>query len=83
VVAAFLTGAFAPLDLYPPAIRAAIEWTPFPYTIYYPVQVLNGSVSWVEIGRIALVQSAWVLALVGLRLALWRRGLRRYGAVGA
>jgi ABC-2 type transport system permease protein len=83
VVAAFLTGAFAPLDLYPPAIRAAIEWTPFPYTIYYPVQVLNGSVSWAEIGRIALVQSAWVLALAGLRLALWRRGLRRYGAVGA
>jgi ABC-type uncharacterized transport system permease subunit len=29
------------------------------------------------------VQLIWVAAFVLLRVALWRRGLRRYGAVGA
>jgi ABC-2 type transport system permease protein len=83
IVAAFLTGSFAPLSFYPPALRAAIEWLPFPYLVYYPVQVLTGAADWPEIGRVIAVQCVWI-AVLGLgRLLLWRRGLRRYGAVGA
>lgn len=82
-VAAFLTGSFAPLDLYPAWARAAIEWTPFPYVIYYPVQVLNGTIAWDQTARVVGVQLVWVVVLVGARQALWQRGLRRYGAVGA
>lgn len=83
ILAAFLTGSFAPLDLYPPAIRAAIEWTPFPYLIYYPVQVLTGALAGPEIARILLVQLGWLMLFVLARQLLWRYGLRRYGAVGA
>lgn len=82
-IAAFLTGSFAPLDLYPAWARAAIEWTPFPYVIYYPVQILNGSVGSGEIARIVGVQALWIAAFAAARAVLWRRGLRRYGAVGA
>jgi ABC-2 type transport system permease protein len=83
VIAAFLTGAFAPLDLYPPAVRAAIEWLPFPYLVYYPVRILNGALGWPETLRVLGVQLAWAAIFWGLRTLLWRRGLRRYGAVGA
>lgn len=83
VIAAFLTGAFAPLELYPAAARALIEWLPFPYTIYYPVQVLNGTIGWPEIGRVLVVQLGWVAVFAVVRTMLWRAGLRRYGAVGA
>ena len=83
VIAAFLTGSFAPLSLYPPAVRAVIEWLPFPYLVYYPAQVLTGAVHGAEIGRIIAVQLVWLTLLVLLRQWLWRRGLRRYGAVGA
>jgi ABC-2 type transport system permease protein len=82
-IAAFLTGAFAPLDLYPAWARAIIEWLPFPYVIYYPVQILNGTVSGAQIWRIFGVQLLWLTALLALRALLWRKGLRRYGAVGA
>lgn len=82
-VAAFLTGSFAPLELYPAWARAIIEWTPFPYVIYYPVQVLNGTVSESQIARIVAVQLIWALIFGIIRWVLWRRGLRRYGAVGA
>lgn len=82
-VAAFLTGSFAPLDLYPQWARAIIEWLPFPYVVFYPVQILTGAVNGVEILRILAVQSVWVAIFASLRLVLWRRGLQRYGAVGA
>lgn len=83
VIAAFLTGAFAPLDLYPPAVRAAIEWSPFPYLIYYPVRILNGAIDMPTALRICGVQLAWALIFWLLRTLLWRRGIQRYGAVGA
>jgi ABC-2 type transport system permease protein len=83
VIAAFLTGAFAPLEFYPPAVRAAIEWLPFPYLIYYPVRILNGALSWPETLSVLGVQLVWALVFWMLRSWLWRRGLRRYGAVGA
>lgn len=83
VIAAFLTGAFAPLELYPPLARAVIEWLPFPYLIYYPVRILTGAADGAEIARVLAVQVAWVVAFFALRRLLWHRGLRRYGAVGA
>lgn len=83
VIAAFLTGAFAPLEFYPPLARAIVEWLPFPYLIYYPVRILNGAADLHEIGRVIAVQLGWVLVFVLVRKLLWRRGLRRYGAVGA
>ena len=45
VVASFLTGSFAPLSLYPAAMQSVIQWLPFPYLVYYPVQVLNGTLA--------------------------------------
>lgn len=83
IVAAFLTGGFAPLSFYPAPVRAAIEWTPFPYLLYYPVRVLTGRADGAEIVRVLLVQLIWLAFFAALRAALWRRGLRRYGAVGA
>lgn len=82
-IAVFLTGSFAPLDLYPAWARAIIEWTPFPYVVYYPVQILTGVANGAEIWRILGVQMVWVLVFALLRSLLWQRGLRRYGAVGA
>jgi ABC-2 type transport system permease protein len=82
-IAAFLTGSFAPLDLYPAWARAIIEWLPFPYIIYYPAQILNGTVPPTEIARVMAMQGLWIAVFAALRLMLWRRGLRRYGAVGA
>ncbi len=83
VVAAFLSGGFAPLELYPDQVRALIEWTPFPYLIYYPVRVLTGAADAGETLRIFAAQLGWLLLFVLLRERLWRRGLVRYAAVGA
>lgn len=82
-IAAFLTGSFAPLEFYPPLVQSVIAWTPFPYVVYHPVRILTGAAGGAEIVRIVSVQGAWVILWAMLRLLLWRRGIRRYGAVGA
>ena len=78
-----LSGALIPLDLFPEAVRVVIAYTPFPYMIDFPVQVVLGKVVGAELWRGLMVQGVWVLAFASLRSLLWRQGLKRYGAVGA
>jgi ABC-2 type transport system permease protein len=80
VVYLFLSGLIAPLDVYPESVRRLTELTPFPYLIYYPVNLLLGRGA--PLGRAVLVLAVWgVLAWVVQR-RLWRSGLRRYSAMG-
>lgn len=83
IIAIFLTGTFAPLDFYPSIVRNALDWTPFPYIIYYPVRILNGALDWPTTIWVLGVQALWVVGFWVARTWLWQRGLRRYGAVGA
>ncbi len=78
-----LSGALIPLDLFPDAVRSVIVYTPFPYMVNFPAEVLLGKVTGSDLWRGLAAQGGWVLAFAGLRSALWRRGLKRYGAVGA
>ncbi len=78
-----LGGALAPLSLFPEPLQAVLRFTPFPYTIDFPVRVLLGTVQGSELWRGLLGQVLWVLLFVLLRLVMWRQGLRLYGAVGA
>jgi ABC-2 type transport system permease protein len=82
-VSLVLSGALAPLDLFPEAVRSVLMYTPFPYLADAPVRALLGRLSGTELAVAVAVQAAWAVAFViGARL-LWRFGLRRYGAVGA
>jgi ABC-2 type transport system permease protein len=76
-----LAGMLAPLDVYPDSVRALAEWTPFPYFVYFPVQILLGRP--VDLGRGFAVLSFWAVAGYLLYRVLYRRGLRRYSAMGA
>lgn len=76
-------GALFPIGLLPPAAQAVIALTPFPYLIGFPVDVMLGKLSNADLLRGFGLQLLWTLAFVGTRQLAWRRGLRRYGAVGA
>ncbi|WP_245588531.1 ABC transporter permease [Deinococcus pimensis] len=83
LVYAALGGVFAPLQLYPEALRRVARLTPFPYMVNLPATMLAGDAAWGDVGRGVLVLLGWAAALGTLRLVMWRLGLRRYGAVGA
>ncbi|WP_104990229.1 ABC-2 family transporter protein [Deinococcus sp. NW-56] len=80
---AALGGMFAPLAFYPQWIQNIAAWTPFPYMLGLPAQLLAGKASLADAGRGALVLGAWLIVFWFVRLAVWRLGLRKYGAVGA
>lgn len=77
----FLSGMIAPLDVYPESVRRVTELTPFPYLIYYPVNLLLGRE--VAVGRAALVLGCWGGFAIVLQRWLWKRGLERYSAMGS
>jgi ABC-2 type transport system permease protein len=79
----FLGGQFAPLEVLPGWMQTVAAWTPFPWALAFPVEVLLGRRTGTEIVVGYAAQLGWiVVAVVVLRL-LWSRATRRYSAVGA
>lgn len=77
------SGWIVPIDLFPPTITAALVYLPFRYMLSFPVEIALGRLSLAQIGQGLLTQYSWALAFFIVYRLLWRRGLRRYGAVGA
>jgi ABC-2 type transport system permease protein len=77
----FLSGMIAPIELFPPQLQEVIQWTPFPYLIYFPATILIGRSSNVVQGL--LVMCGWATVFWVVNRWLWRRGLRRYSGMGA
>jgi ABC-2 type transport system permease protein len=77
----FLSGMIAPLDVFPTAVQEVLQWTPFPYMIYFPSALLMGRS--VNLVQGVLVISVWTILFFCLNRWLWRRGLRHYSGMGA
>ena len=78
-----LGGLFAPLSFYPQAVQDVARFTPFPYMLGLPAEVLSGRSNMQAAGQGLLILLVWTTGFGVLRLWMWRVGLRKYGAVGA
>lgn len=77
----FLAGTIAPLEVFPPQVRAVIEWTPFPYMVHFPASILIGEkINW---GFSLFVMALWGIPFFFFNRWLWRRGLKQYSGMGA
>jgi ABC-2 type transport system permease protein len=77
----FTSGMIAPLDVFPETVREVVLWTPFPYLIYFPANLVVGRQTDVLRGFVAIV--LWGLIFLAINRWLWRRGLRQYSGMGA
>ncbi|HEY9809637.1 MAG TPA: ABC-2 family transporter protein [Halomicronema sp.] len=77
----FLSGMIAPLNVFPESVRTFVEWTPFPYLIYFPAALLVGLP--VNIGRGLLIMIGWSFIFFILNRWLWKKGLKHYSGMGA
>lgn len=75
-------GHLFPLDILPPAIASVLNYTPFPYQLYFPVSVFLGRVTGDELVRSLIIQACWVVAAYALARFVWHRGIKKYSAVG-
>lgn len=75
-------GHLFPLDILPPALAKALYFTPFPYQLFFPVNIYLGRATGATLYQGLAIQIAWVLAAyLGARL-VWGRGIRKYAAAG-
>lgn len=77
----FLSGAIAPLEVFPDTVRQVVEWTPFPYMMHFPAVLLMGHP--IDFVRSVLIMIAWTIAFIALNRWLWRKGLKQYSGMGA
>jgi ABC-2 type transport system permease protein len=76
------SGHLFPLDVLPPMVKQILFLTPFPYQLYFPIQIYMGKVAGVELWRGLAAQFLWVLAAYVFARFMWRRGIKKYGAFG-
>ena len=76
------SGYLVPVDLFPPRLRAALDFLPFRYQIGLPVELMVGVHS--ESAARALLARQWGFVALGavVTFVTWRRGLSRFAAYG-
>lgn len=78
----FLSGGVFPLDILPAMIQKILYLLPFPYFLFFPLQIYLGEVTGTALMAGLLISLFWLgVLLVGLNL-VWNRGIKKYEAVG-
>jgi ABC-2 type transport system permease protein len=67
--------------VFPPAVRQALAWTPFPYLVHFPASLWVGIPQ--DIPRGFAMGLAWLVLFWLVNRWLWRKGLQHYSGMGA
>jgi ABC-2 type transport system permease protein len=76
------SGYLMPLDLLPRPIAVIAEWLPFRFMLSAPVELMTKSLDARHIAMLLGGQVAWTAIMLGVSLAIWRAGVKRFEAVG-
>lgn len=80
LVSGILNGAYLPLDLFPDWAFKISHYLPFQFLVFFPIQVFLGRVNnWLEM---FLIATGWIIILILLISLVWKRGIKRFEAVG-
>ena len=82
LAAALLAGEFVPLALFPHSLSGFLEAHPFRYTLSFPLEIATGALDGGALLRGFAWQAVWLIGLLVLYRAVWRRGLRLYASTG-
>ncbi|MDC3019948.1 ABC-2 family transporter protein [Prochlorococcus sp. AH-736-E15] len=77
----FLSGLLAPVASFPEYIQTWIYFTPFPYLINFPANLLSGNPTNVYGGF--SMQILWILLLFPIFKKVWSAGTKKYTAMGS
>ena len=82
VVLVVVSGGIFPMDIFGEKLAAFIGLLPFSYTTQLPVNIINGKLSWMQVGSGVLCQAFWIVLFGALGFGMWKKGLKRFAAVG-
>jgi ABC-2 type transport system permease protein len=82
VIIEALSGALFPINILPRAFQSLVMATPFPYLIYFPVEVYLGNIQGSALIGGLMVAAAWAGVLWLSLNFVWQKGLKVYQALG-
>jgi len=82
ILVEFLSGSLFPLDILPITIQNVLNFTPFPYLIFFPLQVYLGKITGILLFKGLVISFAWILVMWYLMKRIWEKGLKAYQAYG-
>jgi len=82
ILVEFLSGSLFPLDVLPQTMQNVLNLTPFPYLIFFPLQVYLGKITGPEAFRGIGITIVWIFILWNLMNHVWKKGFRAYQAHG-
>lgn len=82
IILIIISGGIFPLDIFGSNIMKIINFLPFKYTIQFPINILSGRLTQVEISEGIIIQICWLCLLIIVSNVLWKKGINRYVAVG-
>lgn len=82
VIIEFLSGSLFPIDVLPTGLQKIVMSLPFPYMIYFPIQVYLGKITGTAQIYGFAISIAWVIALWYSMKFIWAKGLKAYQAFG-
>lgn len=77
-----LSGALFPINILPSLFQSIIMATPFPYLIYFPVQVYLGNIAGNAVLGGLMIAGAWTGLLWFAMNFIWQKGLKVYESTG-
>ena len=82
VILEFLSGSLFPIDILPQTLQKIVMATPFPYMIFFPVEVYLGKITGMAQIQGFLISIVWLFALYIFMKYVWAKGLKVYQAFG-
>jgi ABC-2 type transport system permease protein len=76
------SGYLIPVELFPPTLRAIVDFFPFRYQLGLPVELMTGAHDLPTAVELLGKQWLMIAALFGLVVLVWRRGSSRFAAFG-
>lgn len=82
VIIEFLSGTLFPIDVLPAGLQKIVMTLPFPYMVFFPIQVYLGKISGAAQVWGFVTSGIWLVALGFLMKVVWSKGLKKYQALG-
>jgi ABC-2 type transport system permease protein len=82
VIVEALSGSLFPVNILPSTLQSIVLATPFPYLIYFPVQVYLGQITGTALIGGLMVAGAWTGILWFAMNFVWQKGLKVYQVIG-
>ena len=82
ILKSIVSGQIFPLTMLPAPIFNIVKYSPFQFMAYYPVCILQGKYTKVEMANFTVVGLIWSVILFAIARFVWKKGLNKYSAFG-